>query len=581
MLTEPGSDTFSLVLEFARAEQGGDPYAFRLDRLQYLLRGAEGSFETATLNWDTALLDDLMAIQKPGRDPVILARLGETLRRFLQPAGWSEHEVHIQQSLKEHKRVVLTLRSAAAELYSLPWELITLKGSGQHLAELPNVLVRYEWPGTNTTPAVASSADSPGRVLVCWSSAAGAVPATEHIAAIHKACEGHPLSFDRDRDVLPHASLGKIDEILAAAQQKGPPIAVLHILCHGSASGQTFGLSLYGEDGEEHTVVDAGRLRQVLAPYSSMVRLVVLAACDSGNSGELGNQLGSVAQALHRAGLAAVLASRYPLSVEGSVRLTQTLYRELFSANGSLEQAVLEARRSLARDASQIDWVSLQLYSRTSDPVFQPPSYFPRLSVGASPAPVKPSGSLDKSTVAQAGAASQNIEVSISRRKFVVSGIVLGSLLIASTVLYALWPEGPDEGPLVLENGRCLSLDLSDFETQRDGGDVQQWVCHGGANQNWYRSGRRIVSRNGLCLEVSPPDFKSGKNGGRIQVGVCIPNADHQQWQHNQKELRTYNNKCLAVRKQDFESGKQGGVLEQGECTGKPNQWFTDGHQSR
>ena len=581
MLTEPGAKVFSLILEFARAEQGGDPYAFRLDRLQYLLRSADGSFETAELSWDKALLADLLAVQKPGRDPVVLQRIGETLRRFLQPAGWSEQEVLIQQALKEHKRVVLTLRSAAAELYSLPWELITLKGSGQHLAELPEVLVRYEWPGTTTTPEQASPSSSTGRILLCWSAAAGAVPAAEHIAAIQTACERHPQTFDPERDILPHASLGKLDEILAAAQRTGPPISVLHILCHGSASGQTFGLSLHGEDQEEHTVVDAGRLRQMLAPYASMVRLVVLAACDSGNSGELGNQLGSVAQALHRAGLAHVLASRYPLSVVGSIRLAQVLYRELCSATGSLEQAVLAARHSLARDAEQIDWVSLQLYSRASDPAFQPPSFLQRLPSTEVEAEGRPSSSTDKLAVSQAEVPPQKIELSVSRRKLFISGIALGSLLVASTLLYALWPEGPDEGPIVLDNGRCLNLDQTDFETRRDGGEVQQWVCHGGANQNWHRDGRRIVNHNGLCLEVSPPDFKSGRNGGRIQVGVCSPSSDNQQWQHNQKELRTYNNKCLEVRSQDFDSGKQGGAVQQWECTGKPNQWFTDGHQSR
>ena len=574
MLIEPSSEVFSLVLEFARAEQGGDPFAFRLDRLQYLLRSADGSFETAELNWDKALLADLMAVQKPGPDPVILQRLGETLRRFLQPAGWSEQEVQIQQALKEHKRVVLTLRSAAAELYSLPWELITIKGSGQHLAELPDVLIRYEWPGTSTTPEPAAPSPSQGRVLMCWSAAVGAVPAAEHLAAIQQACVRHAVPFDPERNVLPHASLGKLDELLAAAQRMGPPISVLHILCHGSASGQTFGLSLHGEDAEEHTIVDAGRLRQLLAPYASMIRLVVLVACDSGNSGELGNQLGSVAQALHRAGLANVLASRYPISVEGSIRLTQALYRELCSETGSLEQAVLQARHSLARDASQIDWASLQLYGRASEPVFLPPSYFRRPALAASPA-------IDKPASQRTEASSQSVGLIVSRRKLLVSGIALGIVLIASTVLYALWPEEPDEGPIVLANGRCLTLELTDFETQRDGGEVQQWVCHGGANQSWYSSGRRILNHNGLCLEVSPPDFKSGRNGGRIQVGVCSPSADHQQWQHNQKELRTYNNKCLSIKSQDFDEGKQGGAVLQWECSGKPNQWFTDGHRSR
>lgn len=49
--------------------------------------------------------------------------------------------VSILQAIKEQRRVVLTLRSAAAELYALPWELITLKRSGQHIGELQGVLV--------------------------------------------------------------------------------------------------------------------------------------------------------------------------------------------------------------------------------------------------------------------------------------------------------------------------------------------------------------------------------------------------------------------------------------------------------
>ncbi|MBL9041548.1 MAG: CHAT domain-containing protein [Myxococcales bacterium] len=570
---KPVPEALFLVLEFARAEQGGDPYAFRLERMQYLLRSADGNFETAELDWDQALLADLGALQKPERDPVLLQRLGETLRRFLQPAGWAEQEARIQQAISEHQRVVLTVRSAAAELYALPWELITLKGSGQHLAELPEVLIRYEWPGTSTTPALEAPASATGRILVCWSAAAGAVPATEHIAAIHQATEQHRSSFDQDRDVLPHASLGKLDAILESAQRSGPPISVLHILCHGSAAGQTFGLALQGEDAEERIVVDAGRLRQLLAPYAQMVRLVVLAACDSGNSGALGNQLGSVAQALHRAGLAHVVASRYPLSVAGSIRLTQVLYRELLSDGGSLEQAVLSARHSLARDAVQIDWASLQLYGRASDPGFQPPSYLR----GPHPKPLGPSTE-GAETASPSQAA---VSLTVSRRKLFAAAGVLGTLLLASILLFALWPESPEEGPIVLENGRCLTLEQSDFETQRDGGDVIQWVCHGGANQNWHRADRRIVSSNGLCLEVSPPDFRSGRNGGRIQVGACNQAMDNQQWQHNQRELRTYNNKCLAISSQDFASGKQGGAVQQWDCTGKPNQWFSDGHRSR
>src|SRR6185503_18376170 len=96
---------------------------------------------------------------------------------------------------------------------------------------------------------------------------------------------------------------------------------------HGGAAGQTFGLVLDSDDpdgDEERAVVDAGRLRQLLAPYAGMVRLVVLAACAGGNAGAIGNELGSVAQTLHRAGIAAVIASRFPFSAAGSSRMTET-----------------------------------------------------------------------------------------------------------------------------------------------------------------------------------------------------------------------------------------------------------------
>lgn len=363
------SGPLSLILEFARATQGGDPYAFQIGRQDYLLRRAGGSFESAALDWNATLLSDLEAIRRPGRDPLAVQRLGETLRRFLQPTGWSEQESQILSAVTDRRRVVLTLRSAAAELYSLPWELVTLKNTGQHLAELPGLLVRYEWPDTSSAPTRAQM--GLGRLLLGWSAAAGAVPAAEHIAALVKSCPADSDSFLPDRDVLSNVSLPRLADALEAAQNAGPPITVLHLLCHGAVVGSTFGLAFDGDEAGSKGIVDAGRLRQILAPYAGMVRLIILSACDSGNSGAIGNQLGSVAQALHRAGLAHVVASRYPLSVPGSIRLAEALYQEMLSGSGSLEEALPRARTQLALSASHLDWASLQLYARVQDPAFQ------------------------------------------------------------------------------------------------------------------------------------------------------------------------------------------------------------------
>ena len=65
-----------LVLEFARAEQAEDPYAFRFAPQDYLLRTSGGGFESARFPWEEALLMDLEAVRRPSCDPVVVARLG-------------------------------------------------------------------------------------------------------------------------------------------------------------------------------------------------------------------------------------------------------------------------------------------------------------------------------------------------------------------------------------------------------------------------------------------------------------------------------------------------------------------------
>lgn len=362
----------SMILEFARAEQAGDPFAFRFAAQEYLLRLEGGVFKTAWLQWDQALLSRIEAVRCPRRDPALLQELGQLLRDFLAPTEWATQEVRIAERIQRGQRVLLTIRSAAAELYALPWELLTFAATGQHLGELPGVLLRYEWPAQEAPAGALSSLSPPssepplpgGRILLAWSAAGGVVPAAEHQRAIWSACQAAAHPFNPRRDVLEHASCSRLSATLAAAEKSGEPFHVLHLLCHGGASGSTFGLMLNGESTDEPVVVDAGRLRQLLAPYALTLRLVVLAACDSGNSGVPGNQLGSVAQALHRAGIAAVVASRYPLSVAGSMLLAETLYEGLLTQLRSLEASLLAVRHALAQDATQLDWASLQFYAR-------------------------------------------------------------------------------------------------------------------------------------------------------------------------------------------------------------------------
>ena len=360
-----------ILLQFLRAREAGDPFAFRFEPQEYILPTEGGDSPTARFEWTPEVMADLEAVRRPGRDPEVIQRLGSRLRRFVGEAGWSLHEGAITQALDEGREVVLTLRSSAAELYSLPWELLPLK-SGMFLGELEGLLLRCEWPESPSQREGPSPRAEGGRILFAWSAAGGVVPAAEHAGALATACVAGAQPWNAGSDILAQASLERLVQRLKEARDVGPPIHILHLLCHGGPVGGGFGLCLDGRDGA--VTVDAQQLRRHLAPFAGMVRLIVLAACDSANAGALGSQLGSVAQSLHRCGFQAVIASRYPLSVEGSCMLTAGFYQHLLGEPASVESAFLAARQQLAlaetgqaAERRRLDWASLQLYARHSD----------------------------------------------------------------------------------------------------------------------------------------------------------------------------------------------------------------------
>ncbi|MCA9662730.1 MAG: CHAT domain-containing protein, partial [Myxococcales bacterium] len=253
----------------------------------------------------------------------------------------------------------------AAELYALPWELLTLPGSDQHIGTLDGLVLNFEWPETETAAPSRAPRPEGGRILFAWSAAAGAIPVAEQRALLLDACtKGHPDGA-AGLEELAHASLAAIRQRLAEAARAGEPFAVLHILCHGGRVGSVYGLILDEEEGE--AVVDPGRLRQTLAPFAGDLRLIALSACDSSNSGAMGGHLGSAAQTLHQVGFAAVVSSRYPLSTAGSVRFYAAFYAALLGDLRSVERASAAARSALLDLEGPLDWASVQLYTRVAD----------------------------------------------------------------------------------------------------------------------------------------------------------------------------------------------------------------------
>lgn len=379
-----------IVLEFTRAEHACDPFALPSTEQTYLLRYKGGRFGRTAFSWGPDVINDLDRIRRPMPDREAMQRLGDKLSGFLTTAGWAAHEEAILEARKQNRPVWIAIRSAAAELYGLPWELITLAANGQHIGELRGSLFHYEWPEVKSAPRSPASPVDPGRIVFAWSAEGGDVPAGLHMKAIRDAYDaaGGP-SGKPSLTIVPHASLKSLREALgkppndpasaggsggqrgAGADPLERPVRVLHILCHGierNPGGDYASLVFCpSTPGDEPDVVDAGALRELLAPYAGSLRLVVVSACYSGRTGELGSHLGSIVQSIHRVGVPAVIGSRYPLSFGGAITLAEVLYKGLLAEHSPIAEAFLSVREALKKRAEWIDWASLQLYARASD----------------------------------------------------------------------------------------------------------------------------------------------------------------------------------------------------------------------
>ncbi len=364
-----------LTIELVRSQDGADRYRFDFTAQKYKRRVGPALFQESEFPWSQRVLDALQAQTRGERDSEAAQHLGDVLRAFLAPLGWDADERELERALKAGREVHVTLRFAAAELYALPWELITLRNSRRHLGAVQGCHLRYEAPRDEESfPESPVPLGAEGRLLFAWSAAGGYVPVEEHSTAIRSACQRAAYPFDARKDVIANVSLKRLRQVL---KESTKPVAALHLLCHGGPRGQVYGLHWdAAESGAEPEFIDAAHLRELLAPYADSLRLVVLCACTSGDAGPLARHLGGVAQGLHAIGIRAVVASRLPFSVDGSHLLAKTLYERLLVDHTSLQQA-LESTREELKDLTQtMDWATLQLYTRQDEPPRQFPFVF-------------------------------------------------------------------------------------------------------------------------------------------------------------------------------------------------------------
>jgi CHAT domain len=293
-----------------------------------------------------------------------------------------------------HLRLVL----GGSELSLIPFEMAfapqAFPGEGLNLTlQLAMPVVPTRETRSSRQSPVAWDRELRPRVLFISAAPEGLrVPADAHILALRAAVEpwvawprgGAPAgTAEMDTKRLEHvrerlrlivdASIEEIHDVCATER-----FTHVHILAHGDtfemAGEQRFGLALCRRgDRARKEVVSGPRLAEALQANSSnrgwrsSPLVVTLSTCDSGNARSVLVPGGSIAHDLHVAGIPWVFASQFPLTVVGSVRLTEALYPLLLRGDDPRD-ILHDVRQQLHMSAERDhDWAALVAYVSVPD----------------------------------------------------------------------------------------------------------------------------------------------------------------------------------------------------------------------
>jgi CHAT domain-containing protein len=152
---------------------------------------------------------------------------------------------------------------------------------------------------------------------------------------------------------------------LSAVRSDLPGAAVFHFAGHSLVAPQRTGLLLESGDGKMNTprLMDANVVRHL---HLQNLQLAVLSACSTASAGTGSNGFDSVTNALLRAGVPHVVASRWAVDSTETRGFVQDFYRNALSGQTVSEAIRLTSRNMLAnpRTSHPYYWSAFAAYGR-------------------------------------------------------------------------------------------------------------------------------------------------------------------------------------------------------------------------
>lgn len=303
--------------------------------------------------------------------------------RAAQPFDASD-DAHDRET--HHLRLVIS----ADELAMLPFELAQgalVQGGSDMLSVLhppPVVITResrrvpssqFDWPRNPKILFVAADPERRGlpleASLLALRAAVDPLLPLDPVGGDHEASNGKTgaaKAFQERVTVLLGASLDDVRRECASGKYTH-----VHVLAHGkmpqSLDGRPTVLFHRVTGARDADDVRGERLAAALrAPCEgcdgrSSPVVVTLAICDAGNQGSVLFAGGSVAHAIHDAGVPLVVASQFPLTFPGAVLMTQVMYARLLNREDP-RVALADVRHRLFSELGRThDWAAVIAYA--------------------------------------------------------------------------------------------------------------------------------------------------------------------------------------------------------------------------
>jgi hypothetical protein len=298
-------------------------------------------------------------------------KLGEALSAALLPTDvWNALNNEITQAAATKEGIRVRLMLSGSELNNWPWEFMLFNRAGgenkvsDFLALMPNVsLVRHT---ATPLPSWRVEAKPPVKVVLAIASPSGwpkLKVADERIIVVK--------ALDRSSRMIVHSvEHARISQL----PDKMSPAHVFHFAGHGQfqlaqspvpgANEGKASIILEDDYGDADTL-DAELLAVRLRDAG--VRVAVLGACQTAQRDDIG-AWSSVAEALLKAELGAVVGMQFPIQDTSAVSFSHHFYESL-SVGLSIDEAVSTGRVAVAVSNDPRGWATPVLYLRSPDGV--------------------------------------------------------------------------------------------------------------------------------------------------------------------------------------------------------------------